>query len=379
MLKKLILIPIVCFASFYLLNGQTQITGSLFSGGLNRNYRAYLPPGFTPASNAPLVINMHGYSSNAAQQELYSGMNAVADTAGFVVCYPDGVNNAWNVGFFGNYHSGVDDVAFIKALIDQLYFQYQIDRSRVYACGMSNGGFMSYRLACELDDKIAAIASVTGAMNDSIAHYCSPLRKMPVMQVHGTADGVVPYNGTPGGHWSIPNSVDFWVNYDNCTFPSLDTFPNINTTDNSTANSQHWTNCAPNSEVLFLKVENGGHTWPGAFPVPSLGNTNMDIHCSREIWEFFLGFSHPNPATSTIEELSEIDGPMVFPNPARESVQLSWQNHQGHCEIFRMDGVQVFSGTFHHQLRVGNLPAGTYLAHITDGANAQNLRFTLLD
>jgi polyhydroxybutyrate depolymerase len=358
---------------------QTQVTGTVLSGGITRNYRAYLPPGFSPGTPAPLVINMHGYGSNGLQQEFYSGMNAVADTAGFIVCYPDGIANAWNVGFTGAYHSGIDDVAFIRALIDDLYFQYQIDLSRVYACGMSNGGFMSYRLACELNDRIAAIASVTGAMTDSIAFYCNPPRPIPVMQIHGTTDGTVPYLGVPGIHWSIPNSIAYWVNFDNCTTPILDTFPDINTTDNCTVTQQYWPVCDPNSEVLLLTVLDGGHTWPGGQAIPPFGNTNLDINGSREIWEFFLKFSHPNPATSLVSPTVFPDMPTVFPNPSQGRLTLRWQGHHAECILYRIDGQKWFSSEMNDELILEEIPAGVYFAKITDAKQTAFLRVVVAE
>src|ERR1041385_5504790 len=134
--------------------GQAQgQTYSFTFDGILRSYIVHLPTGFNPGNSYPLVVNMHGYSSNASQQELYTAMDAVADTAGFIVAYPDGIASSWN-SYFNT--GGVNDVSFISALIDTMILNYNSDPQRVYACGMSNGGFMTHRLACELHFRIAA-------------------------------------------------------------------------------------------------------------------------------------------------------------------------------------------------------------------------------
>lgn len=275
-------------------------TGSFVYQGLTRDYRVYVPPTYSPANPAPLVFNLHGYTSNALQQEFYSGMNAVADTAGFIVCYPNGVSNAWNSGFSPPYNGGVDDVGFLSALIDMLGAQYNIDPYRVYSCGMSNGGFMSFRLACDLEDRIAAVGSVTGTMTGLQFANCSASRPVPVMQVHGTLDQTVAYFGNALSE-PVDSVLAYWRNVNGCTAPAvLDTLPDL-VQEGSTVTTQYWGGCQGGTEVLHYKVASGGHTWPGAFPIPS-GITNQDINASVELWEFFLRHSHPNPVLVGLEE-----------------------------------------------------------------------------
>ncbi|RMF00022.1 MAG: hypothetical protein D6772_06880, partial [Bacteroidetes bacterium] len=151
---------------------QERIIGRITHDGLEREYRLYVPAAYDGQSPWPLVFNFHGFTSNAAQQEIYSNMNTVADTAHFLVCYPEGIGNAWNVGW--SFGSTADDVGFVDALIDSLSLAYELDAGRIYACGMSNGGFMSYRLACERSNRFAAIASVTGSMTRN--YDCEPTR-----------------------------------------------------------------------------------------------------------------------------------------------------------------------------------------------------------
>ncbi len=221
-------------------------TGTLLHDGLQRNYRLHLPTGYSADQEYPLVFNLHGFTSDALQQEFYSGMNAVADTAGFIVCYPNGVNNAWNVGW--SFGSTADDVGFIENLIQELAENYGIDTTRVYSCGMSNGGFMSYRLACELNDRIAAIASVTGGMFSGYLPQCEPGRPVPILEIHGTADDVVPYDGTPNVNAPVETTVNFWADNNGCAaMPDGIPLPNTAPNDGSTAERFDYPGCAAGS------------------------------------------------------------------------------------------------------------------------------------
>ncbi len=249
---------------------------SIIHDGLTRTYRLYVPPAYNPDSLYPLVINMHGLGSNAFEQEVYTAFDSVADTAGIIVVYPNGINQTWNISS----STGTDDVGFISALIDTLDYQYNIDLNRVFATGMSMGGFMSYRLACELSGRIAAIASVAGLQ----AFYpCNPDRPVPVLQFHGTLDPVVPYAG-------VPTTISNWVNYDLCpSDPTTFDLPDIDTNDNSTVTVYHYGPCAESTEVILYRINGGEHTWPGATII--IGITNEDIKASNEIWNFFKKFT----------------------------------------------------------------------------------------
>ena len=288
---------------------------TLTHDGLTRTYRLHLPDDYHPDSLYALVINMHGLGSNAFEQEFYSEFNAVADSFGFIVTYPNGVNETWNISS----PSGTDDVGFISALIDTINLAYPLDLNRVFATGMSMGGFMSYRLACELSDRIAAIASVTGLQ----AFYpCSPSRPVPVMQFHGTADPVVPYAG-------VPTTIANWVNYNGCpSSPEVTELPDIDTTDNSTVTKSYYGPCDELSEVILYTINGGEHTWPGASFI--IGITNQDIEASFEIWNFFNQYTLAGP-TST-EEIQFTPGEHVrfYPNPVRgmATVELSFFLHE---------------------------------------------------
>jgi polyhydroxybutyrate depolymerase len=283
---------------------------TLVHDGLTRSYRLHLPVTYNPDSLYPLVINMHGLGSNAWEQELYTEFNNVSDTGGFIVAYPNGINETWNISS----ESGTDDVGFISALIDTLDYLYNVDFERVYATGMSMGGFMSYRLACQLSDRIAAIASVTGLQ----AYYpCNPGRDVPVAQFHGTADPVVPYIG-------VSTTISNWVNYNDCPDTAfIYDLPDINPNDNSTVTVSYYGLCNDSTEVILYTINGGEHTWPGA-PI-IIGITNQDIHASNEIWRFFQKFTLLGSTGLEDGRLAEVLDYHFYPNPVKDfaTVEIS--------------------------------------------------------
>ncbi|MBK8491787.1 MAG: T9SS type A sorting domain-containing protein [Saprospirales bacterium] len=294
-----------------------SLTGSFEHEGYLRDYRIYIPAAYDGTQPWPLVFNLHGYTSNAIEQEFYSQMDMVADTGHFLVCYPNGILNSWNVGLPGA--STADDVSFINALIDTLSAHYLVDPARVFTCGMSNGGFMSYMLACQLTDRFAAIASVTGSMVPTQAALCSPSHPIPVLEIHGTADPVVPYDGLVNT-LSIPDLLLFWTQKNGCIGdPSVEPVPNTVLLDGSTAELIKYNDCEAGTEVWHYKVYNGGHTWPGAVVI--VGVTNQDFSASSAIWEFFLRHSPEGPSAGTEVNANEKEV-LAFPNPFSETLTV---------------------------------------------------------
>ena len=272
------------------LRAQTTVSGTIRSGGLVREYRLYVPAIYTRTTGpVPLLFNLHGYGSNNVQQENYGDFRPIADTANFLVVHPNGTidaasNRNWNT--FAPRGTGVDDVAFLSALLDTLATRYRIDPNRVYSTGMSNGGFMSYELACQLSNRVAAIASVTGSMTASRLSTCTAGRPVPVLEIHGTADGTVPYaGGTALQFVAIPTLLASWVQRNGCNpTPTVTAVPDINTTDGCTAERSVWAGGRNGSVVEHFRIIGGGHTWPGSAFV--IGVTNQDISASREAWRF---------------------------------------------------------------------------------------------
>lgn len=222
------------------------------------------------------------------QQEMYADFRPIADTANFIIAHPDGL--FFFTGFGKPFRATPDDQGFLSALLDTIIAHYNINQNRIYSTGMSNGGYMSYLLACGMSERIAAIASVTGTMTPSMKVNCMPMHPMPVMLMHGTADPVpVPFIGNASG-LSIDSVVRYWVEINHCNAtPIYTAVPDLVLGDGCTAAHYLYQGGDMGSTVEFYKIIGGGHTWPGA-PI-AVGVTNMDINGSKEIWRFFSKYS----------------------------------------------------------------------------------------
>lgn len=301
---RLIFTVFLFLGFFNAIVAQQTIVDTFNFDGYDRDYILYVPEIYDGNSAVPLVINLHGYGSNAQQQILYGDFRPLADEDNFIVVHPNGTFDLSNTRYWNAFanQGAVDDVAFIEKLIDTLSTQYNIDPNRVFSTGMSNGGFMSYKLACELSSKIKKIASVTGTMPTNLSSSCAA-PPMPILQIHGTADATVPYNGN-AGMTAIEDVIDFWVNLNQCnTTPEFTAFPDINTTDNCTAERYVYSGGTNNTEVILYKILNGGHSWPDAFITIPGYTTNRDINASKAIWEFFKGEEY----TVGIQEIIAFD------------------------------------------------------------------------
>ncbi len=264
-----------------------DFTWSFELGGRTRTANVHVPLAYDPSKRTPLVVNAHGYTDTAEGQASLSKMTETADANGFVVLHPQGVANSWNAGACCGtaMSSELDDVAFVGKLLDEAEAKLCVDPKRVFASGMSNGGFLAHRLACELDGRVAAVGSVAGLM--TLAE-CAPKRAVPVLQFHGTSDYVVPYRGSISlGFPAVEDVVDAWAKRDGCTGAPTETYAKGDVTCVTHAS------CKDNAEVTLCTVEGGGHTWPGGMPVPALGKTSTAISASDALWSFFQ--KHPMP------------------------------------------------------------------------------------
>lgn len=339
---------------------QQLLNESIMFDGIERDYILYLPASLT--TDAPLVFNLHGYGSNGGEQMLYSGMNSVADEHGFAVCYPRGTNDNqgfphWNAGLN---ISTTDDVGFLTALAEYLQNEYILDSERTFSCGMSNGGFMSYHLACQAPETFKAIASVTGTMSSGTFDNCSPSVPVPVLEIHGTADPVVPYNGTvdvPGWGDFIGTEIviDYWANLNGCSEYDEVNLPDTDPNDGSTVVSRKYTDCTTGNRVWLYTVIGGGHDWPGAV----FGTANQDFEASELIWEFFSQYAPPSSTQEIVENTIQL-----YPNPSSGPVHLEGAEWVESLELFDLSGRKIGDLRVQRELNVRFLNSGIYLLKI---------------
>lgn len=369
------LLSILFISILFISQAQTTIIDSIISGGIYRNYRLYIPAIYTGVTPRPLILNLHGYTSNASQQQLYSNFMPIADTANFLMVYPNGTFSSgqqyWNAGLSGTL---VNDIAFLSALIDSLDLTYNINLNRVYSTGMSNGGFMSHTLACELSNRITAIASVTGSIfTTQYGSYCHPTRPVPVMQIHGTSDPTVPYAGNISqGMMPIDSVVKYWVTKNGCNpTPTFSNVPNINTADGCTAEHYQYNGGISGSTVELFKIIGGVHAWPG-FPYGGVG-TNLDINASKEIWRFFNKYTLSN-LTGINENEALTKSLSIYPNPANSVLNFNIDkaaNSFVGIEITDVLGKVVLSETTSsNSISVDKINSGIYFISVKTGNGA---------
>ncbi len=279
---------------------ELRTEGSMMVDGRSRYYLLNLPPNYNEAADVSLVIALHGGGGKATQMESDYLLTEKANAAKFAIVYPEGVQSdgilgarTWNAGTCCDYavEKNIDDVKYISILIDELLKKYpKLNPKKVYATGMSNGAMMSYRLACELSNKIAAIAPVAGAL--VTVQPCVVSRPVPILHIHSKLDEKVPYNGGRSTFgFLIPpveNGINTWLKNNSCnaTTKAVTTFSNYTLT--------KWTNCSNNSSVEIYLTNDGGHSWPGglhsraAADVPSTAINANDV-----IWAFFQKYQLP--------------------------------------------------------------------------------------
>lgn len=239
--------------------------------GASRNYQVYAPSGIE--KNRPLIIQMHGMNQDASYQRDAAKWEPIADTARFVIVFPNGINKGWDLG-------GNKDLNFLKALINEMNSKYGIDKNRVYVSGFSMGGMMSYYAATKMSDQIAAIAPVSGyPMGGGTP---SGRKNMPIIHTHGTTDDVVNYNG------GVSN-LKGWVNYEKCSASSQKISPYPSGKNGSAATLEVWSGCEGGSEIRLMSIAGKGHWY------------SMDlasVNTSVEIWNFVKRFSLDGTASA---------------------------------------------------------------------------------
>jgi polyhydroxybutyrate depolymerase len=251
-------------------------------GGVQREYTLHVPPehGDKPVK---LVMNFHGLTSNMDQQIFFSGMNADADAGGFLVAYPNGLPNpggttqSWNAGTccaFGD--TTRDDVGFTRAVVADIGSRACVDERRVFSTGMSNGGYMSHRLACEAAELFTAVAPVSGTLG---MPACNPSRPVPIIAFNGTEDSLVAYG-------PIPAVMADWAERNQCTEGPSESFRN------ASAHCDTWSGCAEGVKVTLCTLDGMGHCWPGQSVCP-FGAATTDLAANAAMIEFFAPYALP--------------------------------------------------------------------------------------
>ncbi len=277
---------------------------SVAVGSRLRSYTLHVPRGLAGA--APLVVAFHGGGGNGRVMQRYGGLDAVADRERFLVAYPDGSGRlpgvlTWNAGRCCTYaqREKVDDVAFARALIDDVAAAVSVDRQRVYATGMSNGAMMAYRLAAEMGDRLAAIAPVAGSRESELPAGAAAV---PILHFHGTEDTHVPIGGGEGpdalagvAFRSLDETLAPWLKTNGCGTPAeVVLLPDAAPADGTRVERRTFPRCT--ADVVVYVVRGGGHTWPGTTGrAHSLGRVTADISASELMWSFFA--AHPRART----------------------------------------------------------------------------------
>ncbi|MDX2208352.1 MAG: PHB depolymerase family esterase [Gemmatimonadales bacterium] len=266
---------------------------TLTHDGEKRRFIVHLPLSYSSNEDQryPVVLNFHGGGMTMAEQMMYTRMNDASDRHDFIVVYPQGLGQDWNVGFETSYQDGNDDVGFVAALLDRLEADFRIDGTRVYAAGLSRGGFFTHRLAAELSHRVAAIAAVGAPLPVPVETLQQPRGErsaVGVMIVHGTADRVVDYLGKEGSYLSAADSRAYWARRHGLggaaeTTRQLDEDPYDSTSVTILeAGSGH-------HAVALVTIHNGGHTWAGADPFNvglPIGRTSREVDLNEVIWHF---------------------------------------------------------------------------------------------
>ncbi len=345
---------------------QTFISQTIQHDGLTREYSIYVPASYDGTTNFPLLFNLHGGGGTNSAWQVTSDMRPIADTADFILVYPqarpdpsDGNSFNWIPKVPGTF----DDVPFFSSLIDTIASNYQIDQNRIYACGYSLGGDMTFELGCKLNNRIAAIAPVARTMQANPNSFCSPVHPTGVLTILGTDDLVSPYNGIVFGgieyYISAAATHSYWATHNNCV-----TTATMNTVSPS-VERYTWSTTSGCAYVEELKVIGGGHDWPGSFG-------NMTIDANTEIWQFVSRYDINGligcTTTSIYENNGQTDNYKAFPNPFNHELTIELKSAQSNdFSIYNVIGELVTSGKLNSQVNtidLSSLAPNVYILNI---------------
>ena len=341
---------------------QGYISQTIQHDGLTREYSIYIPASYDGTTNFPLLFNFHGGDDVITNWQTTADMRPIADTANFILVYPqarpdpsDGNSLNWLPKTPGTF----DDVPFISKLIDTIASNYQIDQNRIYACGYSLGGDMSFELGCKLSNRIAAIAPVARTMQANPNSFCSPVHPTGVLTILGTDDFISPYGGYPGYYLSAAATHSYWATHNNCN-----TTATMSTVSPS-VERYTWSTASGCTYVEELKVIGGGHDWPGSFG-------NMTIDASEEIWQFVSRYDINGligcATTSLNEYSSSQENFRVYPNPVNSQLTVEMEiAEEKEFRIYSTIGELMLSGRLNSNINtidLSSLPPNVYILNI---------------
>lgn len=364
---KQLLLLLVCVGTQ--LTASAQLTNkTLTVGSTTRSYKQYLPVGFNPQTEQiPLIIALHGLGGTS-NDLVASGVNLIADTARFMVMFPQAMPNQFGQNAWNNttlLSSTADDKSFMNQLIDSAILNYNADPSRIYFSGFSMGSIMSYHMACELNNRIAAIGCMAGTMPTSDIQNCVPTYATPVIHLHGTADGTVPYDSGALPTLSlVPETMAFWQDVHGCDVAADSTqFPNT-ANDNITVDRFVYNNCNPTGSLELYRFNGADHIY--------LYQPVNDITEIIEVWRFLRKWQHNNPTTAGLNEAS-MYSMKVYPNPSQGIFQIETQQ-AGTFSIYQLNGIEVKTvpvSKGNTTLDLSDLSNGLYI--LSDGNTQQRI------
>ncbi|MFY7668120.1 MAG: alpha/beta hydrolase-fold protein [Crocinitomicaceae bacterium] len=349
---------LICL-SLFTLKTNAQVLESISHGGNTRTYMYYKPTAWTPSQQLPLLVVLHGLTQTGGGVMDITQFNQLAEANNFIVCYPNGLNNAWNASMNVTV-SSADDKGFIETLVQYFHTNFNTNPQKQYLCGFSNGGFMSHKMACESSECFAAIATVSGNMSDTTYANCNPQYNPAVLHIHGTSDAIVPYDGGPSTGVSVDQTMQKWASFLNCnsTLTSV-VMPNPSLTDFSSPERISYSSCT--SPLELIKITGGGHQWPGISTlVGGAGIINMDFYSPQVIWDFLSIKSCPS-ASITESVMSTLQ---FFPNPANTVLRINSDELLDY-QIFNVLGLKIASGRMIKELNIENLERGVYQIYLT--------------
>ena len=365
-MKKILILILATTALITSGYSQTFISQTIQHDGLTREYSIYVPASYDGTTNFPLLFNLHGGGGTNSAWQVTSDMRPIADTANFILVYPqarpdpsDGNSFNWIPKVPGTF----DDVPFFSSLIDTITSNYQIDQNRIYACGYSLGGDMTFELGCKLNNRIAAIALVARTMQANPNSFCSPVHPTGVLTILGTDDLVSPYNGIVFGgleyYISAAATHSYWATHNKCVTTA------IMSTVSPSVERYTWSTASGCAYVEELKVIGGGHDWPGSFG-------NMTIDANEEIWQFVSRYDINGligcATTSIHENNSMLENYRVYPNPVNTELTIDLGlAEEKEFRLYNPIGELVLGGVLNSQISkidLSSLAPNVYILNI---------------